>query len=519
MTQQRKHELYETIIRNRFSPIENALFDIMDEYGSYIESSDFDGQAELLFYRGEAYFRLGNYEQTVKLLTQCIHIPKSYHAAHIDASSYNILGLMYSYLGQESLALEHFLMAVDIEKQHQLDPQRAVCYINIGFLYRDLDDYDRALEYYDKALEAASHMTDTSQLCNMSMLCNAYRGQIFCKLGQFDDALEILDMILAEQRRSPSTFYDLSIDTFCYRIYDYLGNKAKTAYYLQHLMDFAKSNCDFLEHFEFYYDIGCYLLEKSKSEPALRLLRYMECNCSEQSPIFIQLKFQHLKVRYYQAYGSTSDYLNACQKYVTLSKQYHAFNRSSKLFGIEQLELLHHTQKERKLYEEKSQKDSLTGLLNKYTFEILCKDYLSHAAADSLQMLALLDLDHFKQINDTYGHLMGDKIIKDVADILQALFQTSHLCGRAGGDEFVICFKDLSNTEEAIHLLEEFQSHLTRLSYEDAKALAVTSSIGLAYKDYSGCTFEELFICADNALYEVKTSGRNNIITKPCKGN
>ncbi|MEG0962692.1 MAG: tetratricopeptide repeat-containing diguanylate cyclase [Lachnospiraceae bacterium] len=503
--------LYRKIADSRFSKIDNSVLDILDEYSVFLEAEDLDGQSELLFYRGEAFFRLGNYEKATEILIESIHMPKSPLSAHTDCCCYNLLGLIYAFLGQESLALEHFLMSADIGIEHDFYNNTAVAYINTGWLYRDLDDYEQALNYYKKALITISHIKETKSVFNIDVVCNSYLGQLYCLHGHFDKALSILNYIEGKYAHTLNDFYDISFDDFCYHIYDYLGNKEKTDYFLQHIMTYAKSNCDFLEYFEFYYDIASHLLEYGDDSLAFQLLFYMERNCQKLSLTFTNLKFQRLKVRYCQNYSSSNEYLESCRKYMELSQQYDEDTKSSKLRGISQLQQLRNAQRQKKKYLEKSQHDPLTGLLNKYTFEFLCDNFLHKNTLLENQILSIIDLDYFKSINDNYGHLAGDQVLKDAAALLQKIIGDAHLKGRAGGDEFIVFFNDCS-LENALPILQYFQYSLTQLTFEKYPSLKLTSSIGVAYRSNQFFTFEELFTCADYALYQVKTNGRNHMI-------
>lgn len=157
--------------------------------------------------------------------------------------------------------------------------------------------------------------------------------------------------------------------------------------------------------------------------------------------------------------------------------------------------------------------DRLTGLYNSRYFE----DTYYELAAKSLMenrplTLALLDIDHFKQFNDQYGHKAGDFILKSVAQLFQEIkSEGQHFTYRYGGEEFCLVFPSLS-AEEALLKLEEFRIMISDhvFNYE-GQALKVTVSIGLAECGLHSRDARTLFNLADDALYESKRGGRNQV--------
>ena len=129
--------------------------------------------------------------------------------------------------------------------------------------------------------------------------------------------------------------------------------------------------------------------------------------------------------------------------------------------------------------------------------------------------LFILDLDYFKQANDTLGHLIGDQILKESALAMKSIVRSSDLAGRLGGDEFVLFIRNVRNLQ-AIHICaEKINCALQRTYGEEGKEVAISASIGIAVVT-TETTFEELYQMADIALYKVKEKGRNgyHIITK-----
>lgn len=154
--------------------------------------------------------------------------------------------------------------------------------------------------------------------------------------------------------------------------------------------------------------------------------------------------------------------------------------------------------------------DSLTGLANRTAF-MRSFDDLAHASErhDELLALVLVDLDHFKPVNDTYGHAVGDGVLERVAAILRTNTRKSDAVARLGGDEFAILLsgvKDPKAVEKpVIQIIEQIRLPLSIGEHK----VRIGASIGVAFQPRDAENYEDLFSMADKALYQAKEAGRN----------
>ena len=158
--------------------------------------------------------------------------------------------------------------------------------------------------------------------------------------------------------------------------------------------------------------------------------------------------------------------------------------------------------------------DPLTRVLNAGAYYRNC-DQLIHASQRANQSFAVLfvDLDHFKSINDTYGHATGDDVLRTVAQTIQRTVRRSDVVGRIGGEEFSIF---LPNTEVsgAQHLAEALRASIENISIEvDGVRLKITASIGVASQRFEQDNIQVIQQHADQAMYEAKRGGRNRVST------
>lgn len=161
--------------------------------------------------------------------------------------------------------------------------------------------------------------------------------------------------------------------------------------------------------------------------------------------------------------------------------------------------------------------DHLTELNNKGHYESLAKNAISQMSRSTNNIaMAMLDIDHFKAVNDTYGHDAGDKVLKFFARMLEATFRDYDILGRVGGEEFAVCMPNTSNID-AINACERFRAKLAESSIEiDANtSLNITTSIGVASAQHQDCgyDFTQLMLLADQFLYQAKEQSRNAVIS------
>lgn len=155
-----------------------------------------------------------------------------------------------------------------------------------------------------------------------------------------------------------------------------------------------------------------------------------------------------------------------------------------------------------------SQTDPLTGLYNRATLVKRLSRVLRRGTA-ACHALIILDIDHFKELNDTYGHQFGDKVLTEVASALKDCLRSNDFSGRLGGDEFMIFMRGLSDTAIIRSRLNVLRDRLRHLSLTEAP---LTISIGVALFPDHGQSFQELYDRADRALYEAKHKGRDTMI-------
>lgn len=154
--------------------------------------------------------------------------------------------------------------------------------------------------------------------------------------------------------------------------------------------------------------------------------------------------------------------------------------------------------------------DSLTGLPNRRRTAADAAAALHRAAAGHRPVtIALIDLDHFKSINDRCGHAAGDRVLKEFASITREMLRATDTLGRWGGEEFLLILPD-TEVDRAVALIHRMRKATAQISLpETARDRRVSFSAGLASRTTHVQSLEEIVACADAALYEAKMAGRD----------
>jgi diguanylate cyclase (GGDEF)-like protein len=158
--------------------------------------------------------------------------------------------------------------------------------------------------------------------------------------------------------------------------------------------------------------------------------------------------------------------------------------------------------------------DGLTGILNRGALEQRAASLLATRPASQPLPLILLDIDHFKRINDSYGHVAGDEVLKETARRLQAALRPTDVVARFGGEEFAILLAD--STAAPGQVAERLRNALLAAPFalETGAALDVTASFGVAAMAPAAGGWSDLVEAADQALYEAKAAGRNRVVAR-----
>ena len=219
---------------------------------------------------------------------------------------------------------------------------------------------------------------------------------------------------------------------------------------------------------------------------------------SEEGEIKSSLNF--LTKDYFEKYIKGKDYIKIENKYWVI--------KSGNKYIIDEFDGVDKLKED---IEKNALIDPLTGCVNKKEAEYLSEEFLKNYLRYNTPLsLLMLDIDFFKKVNDTYGHLAGDYVLKEVAKSIKSLIRESDVCGRFGGEEFIILAPN-TKLSGALKLAERIRESIEKQKFEfHNKNIKVTVSIGITSASKSD-SIHSLIERADEALYDAKHKGRDRV--------
>ncbi|SFA98922.1 diguanylate cyclase (GGDEF) domain-containing protein [Acetitomaculum ruminis DSM 5522] len=508
--------LKKKVIESRYQPVTRETFAIISAYE--IESrftNDYDGLSLAYFCKGEAYLRQGKFSETITALEESLKYNKNSNIGGCEGVCYNTMGLVYAYQGYELNAMKYYFEGINFAQAHNDIELLSTLYINIGWLYYELGDTKKAIGCYEKAYVELQTLENSfsQELVDPEIMCQIYLGHAYFDLKNYDTALTYFYSAEKMLSTKKDLYYDVCLFNFYIRIFDYLDDKENSQKVFDSVSDILIRGKDFLEFLEFYIDLAEYFLEYNHYERAKIFVDYLIDRAEKIDLIYLKYRIKKLNIKFNELYGDRNSFLDACVKFIKIDFQYQELADASKVSSMENMELLNISRNQTMFYESLARHDNMTGLFNKNAAEYMIKQFLSKRNSGEMCIFAIMDLDKFKQINDTCGHYEGDRVIIKTTELMKQIFSQAEVLGRFGGDEFVVFYKHVSGFREPFKLFEEFKKrvHSEISTKESGVEVEVSTSIGIVYTRRIDISYTDLFNEADNLLYESKEKGRNRI--------
>lgn len=192
---------------------------------------------------------------------------------------------------------------------------------------------------------------------------------------------------------------------------------------------------------------------------------------------------------------------------IRMTTQYNANQAAIKVVGV--IVDIDDAKRQSQALIEKAERDALTKLYNKGTSESIIRKKLAHQSSTRRSAMMIIDIDNFKIVNDSQGHLFGDAFLIEISDKIQHIFRSSDVVGRIGGDEFIVFIEGIPNIELVEDKAKQVIDIFCHLDVFDADKTDTSCSIGIAYTPEHGIEFNTLYKKADYALYQAKNDGKN----------
>lgn len=442
----------------------------------------------------------GKYKETIDRGLELLEIGKAQqHPKSQLVALINIAACYYS-IGEISQAFETIDAYQKQCHKHGDDEDFLQLYNVLFLLYEYYKDYNQAIVTLEKSMELAK------ALKRYNVASNAYSNMshVFLEMGNYTEALEMakegLDMAKLHKPESPLLEYRVKLNLAKSLL---LTGDMETSYRM-----IEEMSADPILETNLREKTQCYMLHGEWSAANGRLSEALqmfgkakEVVGGYKDPYILKSVLEKLielseDSRQYE----TGFYLQ--KEYISLLNDLAEQELAKKALKLDVKHRLTETEK-------RANTDSLTGIFNRAYIEKKADEWLKSGI---FVVCIVFDIDDFKQINDGYGHLFGDEVIRNAATACLSLIGDNELFGRYGGDEFIILMKE-ATLEEGKKKAEQIRRTLHRLLEGKAGTnLTLKISLGVSSNENSDAqTFKDLFHLADQALYKAKQQGKNQV--------
>lgn len=471
--------------------------------------------AAALYFQAYYEFSRGNYKECLQHCFQSEEYCEKNEYLKILAYIHNLQGIVYSDLGDFLTSLHFLLKAYYLTMDHPEFEYHYAIINNLGTLFHDIDCEQRGIEYFIRAFQERRKMHLEFSLNDGIILTNIL--MVYMKMNRAAEAAPWYETFLRYFKDNDHVV--LTENRIMISIFE-LWHRKDIAKLKQRLYDFleaAPHTSDYKNTVRNYMDCIHICISLKLKDQAYLLYRNLEKMESHHPNSINSARLADIKVELAMQFCSKEElFLHLLEAYRLNRKAREQEKRNNLQSMINKMDL------ENALYEQhiilqrneellRSNKlDPFTEVLNKTAFRIHVLEAIRGKRADEKGAFFILDIDNFKIINDTCGHLVGDQVIMKVAANLQNNLREEDLVGRIGGDEFCMYLNHISCIEDieknALRIIDNIRNlNISKLQKQ------LTVSMGICIVDIEK-DFEDIFMKADHALYEAKANGRDQFV-------
>lgn len=429
--------------------------------------------------------------------------------AHLLARSHRLLSMFFDSIGDVPSAWEHAVRAVELVDDSMSDRLRADHLIGLGVALVRTGAYDAARERYRSALQLAEDLDDVQ--LRLKILNNL--AWLEDDAGDAHQAMEI-----ARRMQAFAAQHDVALDAACLDTIAHaqvlLGRYAEAELTLRPILD--DDNLESRESeglTEALKTAASAQRLQGHAERAQATLDRCLRLCEERGISAIRVEALEQQALLYAAQGQ---FQRAYEEYIEFHSADAMLRAAEREANARTLQAVFETAEARRegaRFRELALRDALTGLCNRRYVDTELRALLMKAVEEDSPLVAgLVDIDHFKHVNDGFSHAIGDQVLCRVADVLAAATADCGWAARMGGEEFLIVFPDTEMTE-AVQRFEDARHAVESFAWDGlAAGLELTVSIGVTAMEQGRASQAALLGHADRNLYAAKNAGRNRVV-------
>lgn len=481
------------------------------------------------YYLAEARYRLGFLnEETVKKAIRIMQLARRANLPEIECRCYNLLGVSLLNQGDVVAAAEYYQKGLAIARKYRYTALCRVFVNNMGDLYLRINDYPKALACLKKSyqqsiakvqrLKTTRNSTTHIYNLNVSVLNIA---EVYYLMKDYEESLHYIGLMRAEESLNGKFFYSSMMNALYAMNYGRLGRVEECKKYTQKVIEDARAGYEKIESVSNYLEVCRMLLDRKDYDSAKTLLCLIRGLVEERAYAGLWCEYYEVLIQY-QNVCAKEQLLTSYEAYFKYKKQQEHSMALQQQRAMKTRQVLNDAVRQQEQMELRniqlkniSEHDALTGLYNRYALNRECEKWICEARNSKTTIgIIVLDVDCFKQYNDAYGHLAGDKCLKSVSEALREAVKQDEMLVRYGGDEFFVLVRNKTD-EEMVECAQNIKLSVGRKKIVHEASFVsdyVTVSQGVA----NGILEEEqsffdVVHFADNALYRAKEFKRGSI--------
>lgn len=457
--------------------------------------------------------------ELAKSIAYCNYVKENYskHQSHyVYAMCCSIAGTAHMYLNKQQTAVSYFLDGYYISLKFSFFDTQANILNNMGSIFYELGDYKRGIEYFLRAYD----VTQNKQYKNpnpktLEMILVNLSGS-YARENKFEEAKYWEQKYLDIFGESNDLWITNNL-LINHMLMDHAsGCHSKLVEDINLFLESMKDGWADLFSIRIILEVIEICLELKEIELTKRGIELVESKMKNLNEAFHKERLASMKIQLYELTNEKDKLFEELLKYYTIVRQNENEKKEIESSGVLSRIHLRHAEYSKRQIEIKNkelkrlnERDSFTGLLNKAFFEKKVQERLQRKTdEEEKDVLLIIDIDNFKEINDTYGHVVGDQVIKEVANLLQNKTRHMDYVGRIGGDEFCVLMLDIPNMEVMELWIKNFIKSVQDITCDKVMPGEITVSVGAASSDGKSTNLE-LFEKADKAMYEAKKKAKN----------
>ncbi len=477
-----------------------------------------------LYLRGRAFSREGQTEYAILTFQECMSRFMEEGNDEGYLKSLNSLGVTYSSTGVEDMAIDCYLKGLSYAYDHNAKGVTNLFYNNMGSSFYDLGAYEDALHYYTLALyDMQQYGLDRFE--DQSWVTAAYMnmGMVNYFMGENEKAEAYLDAARNLENEINDDSYSFGLAVISAQNYLTMGKKKEAEDLVPVIIDMLPKHretvSDYVEDAKQAVDL---FRKMGRHDLMWTIIQDFDGVADEVGAPRYFVDLAELYMLYYKEVGDEGGFNSACVEHAEYTRRFKELSMDEKIRTLDLKFRLQDAEDSINIAQKKAYQDELSGLWNRTGLDKFGPRFVrDQLDVNGSLLVGMVDVDQFKQYNDTYGHLEGDNVIVEISKIIANTVDGYGVGYRYGGDEFLIIVP-AGTGKIAKVIADKIQRGIRELAIPSENSnVAKTVTLSQGYyvaKVNEGSDILDFIKASDDVLYEVKAQGKNNFIIRNDEG-